>query len=241
MCANYIPVTDGDELLAFFGVQRDFRNELPAELYPTGLAPFIRLVQGGRAAEAGRFGLLPPWNREVQYGRNTYNVRNETIHLKSSFRDSWRRGLRCIVPAKAVYEERYNEDLTHERWRIENADGTPLGVAGIYSEWLEGGVPKFSFSMVTVNCDGHSFYAQFHEPGHEKRMPVFLEPHEYDAWMTCPLQEASRFFRAWPGPFKGFPEARAPRQAKEPKAPRPAALPKPAPKAPPTPPQGDLF
>lgn len=57
MCANYVPVTDRDELLASCGVQRDFAHEVPPELHPTDLAPFIRLASGGRVAEPGRFGL----------------------------------------------------------------------------------------------------------------------------------------------------------------------------------------
>lgn len=137
-----------------------------------------------------------------------YSARNETIATKASFKDRWKRGLRCVIPAEAVFEERYDEDLTHERWRIENEDGSPMGIAGIYSQWVEGGVEKFSYSMITVNCDGHPFYRQFHEPGHEKRMPVFLAPEEYDEWMSCPLAEAPRFFRMWMGALKGVPAAR---------------------------------
>ncbi len=214
MCANYIPVTRGDELLAFFDVQRDFSRELPPELYPTDLAPFIRLVNGTRAAEPGRFGLLPPWRREVKYGRNTYNARSETVASLPSFKDSWLKGLRCIIPAKAVYEPRYNDDHTNERSRLEKADRTPFGIAGIYSQWTENGEDKFSFSMLTVNCADHPFYNQFHAPGQEKRMPVFLEPDQYDAWMSCALSEAPRFLKAWLGPFQGFVEARAPKAAR---------------------------
>jgi len=238
VCANYVPVTNGDELLAFFGVQRDFSRELPPELYPTDLAPFIRLVNGTRAAEPGRFGLLPPWRREVKYGRNTYNTRSETVHALPSFKDSWKKGLRCVIPAKAVYEPRYNDDHTNERWRVERADGTPFGIAGIYSQWLESGEEKFSFSMVTVNCADHPFYNQFHEPGKEKRMPVFLEPDEYDEWMSCPLSDAPKFFRQWPGPFNGFVEPRSPKVVKADEAPKPAKPPRPT--QPPSP-QADLF
>jgi len=241
VCANYVPVTAGDELLQFFGVERDFSSELPPELYPTGMAPFIRLVNGTRAAEAGRFGLLPSWRREVSYGVNTYNSRCETIDRLPSFKDSWKKGLRCIVPAKAVYEPRYNDDDTNERWRIEKENGEPFGIAGIYSQRFENGLECFSFSMVTVNCSDHPFYRQFHAPGKEKRMPVFLEPEEYDAWMSCPLDDAARYFRQWPGPFKGSPSPKTPRVPKAAKPAPPPKQPKPSPAAKPPPAQGDLF
>lgn len=247
VCSNYVPVTAGDELLAFFGIERDFSAEAPPEAYPTTLAPFIRLVDGRRAADAGHFGLLPDWRRELRFGTHTYNARSETVHSVPSYKDSWRRGLRCVVPAKAVYEPRYEDDGSCERWRIENEDGAPFGIAAIYTARSEHGEAKFSFSMLTVNCDEHPFYRQFHAPGKEKRMPVFLDPQDYDAWMSCPVAAASRFLRPWPGPFKAVAQPRVARTAQQPQA---AATPKPpkpgkpaslapAPKPPPA--QGNLF
>ena len=246
MCSNYVPVTDADQLLAFFGVRRDFGSEAPAEVYPAQVAPFIRLVNGVRAAEPGVFGLLPPWRRELRFGTRTYNARSETVDQLPSYKESWRRGLRCVIPAEAVYEPRHEEDGTCERWRIARADGTPFGVAGVYNSWMEHGSEKFSFTMLTVNCDAHPFYRQFHAPGQEKRMPVFLDPEAYDDWMSCPLRDAPAYFRAWSGPLQGGPEPRPPRVAKPkanadappPKPPSPRRAP-PAAKSPPA--QGDLF
>lgn len=86
--------------------------------------------------------------------------------------------------------------------------------------------------MLTVNSQDHPFYSQFHAPDKEKRMPIVLEPHEYDEWMSCPVKEASSFFRQWMGPMKGAPAPRAPK----------AAAPKSeTPKEPPPPTQGGLF
>lgn len=135
-------------MLAHFGVQLDPHKQVAPELYPTDMGPFIRLVGGERIAESGRFGLLPAWRREVKFGKNTYNSRSETVHSLPSFADSWRRGLRCIVPAKALFEPRYYEDLTNERWRIEREDGTPFGIAGVYSQWMENGQEMFSYTMI---------------------------------------------------------------------------------------------
>jgi len=51
MCANYTPVTSMDRLLQYFGVVRE-RDEPPRDVFPMGLAPFIRL---GRPSEEGHF------------------------------------------------------------------------------------------------------------------------------------------------------------------------------------------
>ncbi|MBX3586718.1 MAG: hypothetical protein KF796_08730 [Ramlibacter sp.] len=53
MCSNYVPVTQSDRLLSFFGVHRDARTEPPIDVWPTGLAPFIRLrAPGGQVRPA---------------------------------------------------------------------------------------------------------------------------------------------------------------------------------------------
>jgi hypothetical protein len=95
--------------------------------------------------------------------------------------------------------------------------------------------------MVTVNCADHPFYSQFHAPGKEKRMPLFLEPDEYDGWMSCALSEAPTYFRQWAGPFVGAPAPRAPRKAKVEKPPSTPKPPKAVPPKKAPPPQGDLF
>jgi hypothetical protein len=61
MCSNYRPVTRMDRMLTFFGVER-YRDEVPADVFPTGLAPFIRRAEdgsGNKVVADGAFGLLP--------------------------------------------------------------------------------------------------------------------------------------------------------------------------------------
>ena len=71
MCSNYQPVTRRDRLLSFFEVDR-VRDEPPADVFPTGLAPFIRLAEPGSAdkvVDDGAFGLLLFFAKELAYGR----------------------------------------------------------------------------------------------------------------------------------------------------------------------------
>ena len=216
MCSNYVAVSRADRLLRFFGVERG-RDDPPLEAWPTGLAPFIRLAEPGSGhrlvAEDGVFGLLPAFATELAFGRKTYNARSETVHQLPSFRDAWRRGQRCIVPAEIIFEPNY-ESGKAVRWAIRQPGAVPMGIAGIYTRWRHpDGRELFSFAMLTVNADDHPFYRQFHRPGDEKRMPVILAPQEHDAWLACSVREAARFFRAWVGPLEAEPAplpARAP-------------------------------
>ena len=207
MCSNYQPVTRKDRLLQFFGVLRE-RDDAPVGTWPTGLAPFIRLAEEGsghrRVVQDGAFGLLPAFAKELAFGRRTYNARSETVHQLPSFRDAWRNGWRCIVPAESIYEPYYAHDgAKAERWTIFQPGAVPMGIAGIYTRWRHPeGHELFSFAMLTVNADGHPFYSRFHRPGDEKRMPILLAPQDYDAWLTCSVQEAAGFFRPWMGPLQ---------------------------------------
>jgi len=217
MCSNYEPVTRADRLLAFFGVVSE-RDEPTTTVFPTGLAPFIRLAEDGsghRRVDNGAFGLLPSFAKELAYGRRTYNARTETVATLPSFRDAWRRSQRCIVPAESIFEPSY-ETGKAVRWRLFQPGAVPMGIAGIYTRWrdTETGLELFSFAMLTVNADGHPVMQRFHRPEEETRMVVILDPKDYDEWLRCPLAEAPKFFSPWMGPLESVAAplpARAPR------------------------------
>jgi putative SOS response-associated peptidase YedK len=114
MCSNYLPVTRADRLMTFFGVEYAKEELLQREVFPLGMAPFIRLTVEGQesgkpalVAEDGMFGLLPHFAAERQYGRRTYNARSETVHKLPSFKPAWEASQRCIIPTEAVFEPNY--------------------------------------------------------------------------------------------------------------------------------------
>ncbi|MBL8301786.1 MAG: SOS response-associated peptidase [Ideonella sp.] len=239
MCANYQPVTRMDRMLTYFGVERA-RDELPQEVFPTGLAPFIRRAEdgsGNKRVDDGAFGLLPFFAKEVAYGRRTYNARSETVATLPSFRDAWKRGQRCIVPAEAIFEPNW-ETGQAVRWRISQDGEVPMAIAGLYTRWRHpDGHELFSFAMLTVNADGHPVMQRFHKPDDEKRMVVILDPAEQDRWLACTPAEAVAFFRPWMGPLRAEP---AP-LVRPPRAAAPGALPKAQPRPGAGPQTGSLF
>ncbi|MEP7058397.1 MAG: SOS response-associated peptidase family protein [Caldimonas sp.] len=215
MCSNYRPVTRLDRLLAFFGVERA-RDDPPQDIFPLGLAPFIRSLRDGRAdgdriVEDGIFGLLPHFATEVAYGRKTYNARSETVAVLASFRQAWRAGQRCIVPAECFFEANWDSGKA-VRWRIGQPGDVPLGIAGIYASWRHpDGREMSTFAMLTVNADEHPVMRRFQRPGDEKRMVVILHPDDYDAWLRCPVADAPKLFRLWDGALDTSPEPLPPR------------------------------
>ena len=216
MCSNYRPVTQSDRLLKFFGVVRE-KDELPVDVWPTGLAPMIRLAEAGsgnKVIEDGLFGLLPHFARELAAGRRTYNARTETVVTLPSYRTSWARGMRCIIPAECIYEPNW-ETGKAVRWRISQPFETPMGIAGIYWPWkTQDGRKLFTFTMLTVNADGHPVMKRFHRPEDEKRMVVILKPEDYDAWLTCSVEQAPNYFRQWMEPLEAVAAPLPPRAPK---------------------------
>lgn len=201
MCADYRPSTRV-ELQQFFGVAAP-DSDYKAEAFPGYMAPMIRLpradaVHGDRACALGMFGMVPHW-ANTKLARQTYNARTETVATKPSFRNAYKHRQFCIIPVSSFYEPSY-ESGKAIRFEIADADEAPLGIAGIWEYKQDGdnGLPLLSFSMLTVNADGHPLMQRFHKPDDEKRMPVILTSDQYDEWLHCPVDEAPHFFARYP-------------------------------------------
>ncbi len=193
MCANYKPVTTQDRLVQYFGVSRP-ADTTPPEVYPGGLAPFIvrphDRVELARDARLGLFGLLPVWAKDMAFGRRTYNARSETVAQKPAFREAWRHARRCIVPVEVVFEPNW-ETGRAVRYAISRRDGRPMGIAGLWGWWRDGkGQEWLSFTMLTINAEGHAVFARMHRPDDEKRMVAMLDEADYDTWLEAPDDRA---------------------------------------------------
>ncbi len=98
------------------------------------------------------------------------------------------------------------------RWAIYQPGAAPMGIAGIWSSWKDAHDKwHYSFAMLTINADGHPVFQRMHRPGEEKRMVVILHPDDYGRWLSCPVEEAARFFKRWPGPLEAEPAPLSPR------------------------------
>lgn len=190
MCAHYETVSQPERL------KRAFRVEMPegaqADVWPGYTGLFIRRPRDAirdegqapwREAMVGTFGLIAHWAKDPSVSRRTYNARSETVATKPSYRDAWRLGRRCIIPAEAFYEPDWRCGRAVPT-RIARTDGQPMGIAGIWTGWRapDGAIIR-SMSMLTVNADDHPLMRNFHRPDDEKRMVVILDDADYDAWL----------------------------------------------------------
>jgi putative SOS response-associated peptidase YedK len=95
------------------------------------------------------------------------------------------------------------------RWRIKRADTEPVAVASIWERVIdkETGEILFSFSMLTINADGHEVMKHFHKPNDEKRSIVVLNESQYLPWLNADQKEAKEMLQLSPDGFLASEEA----------------------------------
>jgi putative SOS response-associated peptidase YedK len=177
------------------------------DLWPGYRGPFIRRLhdhdepgveEKGIEALAGVFGLLPFWSKDEKLAKSTYNCRSETASTKPSFRDAWKRGQHCIIPAASIYEPDWRTGKAIPT-RIAREDGEDLGIAGLWERWKNpAGETVHSYTMLTMNADGHDLMRNYHRPTDEKRMVVILPRGLYDDWLDATAERSMEFMRQFP-------------------------------------------
>jgi len=204
MCSNFQPIrihhTDW--------VKQHFGCDLPnshwrEEAYPTYPAPFIYLDNGKPRCELAQFGLVPHWAADKKkFGLHTYNARSETVHEKPSYRSAWKERRFGLVLVESFYEPNW-ESGKAVRWRIKRSDSQPAALASIWERFVdrETGEIIFSFSMLTINADGHEVMKHFHKPEDEKRSVVVLNESEYQPWLNANHEQARAMLDMAPGGF----------------------------------------
>jgi putative SOS response-associated peptidase YedK len=53
-----------------------------------------------------------------------------------------------------------------------------------WTDWATGEIVE-SFSMLTINADGHLVMGRFHRPGDERRSLVVVPPHAWHRWLNA--------------------------------------------------------
>lgn len=215
MCARYDPVTSPERFQQVFGTRLPAhpvaQPSKPTEVFPGSWAPIIRATSSGLArgvingqdpkepdheATWAMFGLIPSWAKDIKICRSTYNARSETVAEKPSFRGAWAKHQHCLVPAEAITEPDYGSGKAVST-RIACADGLPMGIAGLWSEWTNSDRQLItSFTMLTINADEHAVLNRFHKPDDEKRMVVILPRGIWKDWLLAHPQRMTPANRA---------------------------------------------
>ena len=211
MCTNYTP-TRSERLRALAGLPaiEPRASDWPPETWPGYPAPILaRGPDPGAPARLGvaRFGLVPRWARDradaTTRSRHTLNARSETVAERPSFRAPWRERHFALVPMDDFFEPCWQDPSrpgVAVRWRVAPRDGQPLTAAALWERWTDPatGAIEISFSLLTVNADGHAIMDRLHRPEEEKRMPVIVPPEHRLAWLQATPDQARALLRPYP-------------------------------------------
>jgi putative SOS response-associated peptidase YedK len=174
---------------------------------PLGEGPFIRARNGEPELVVGTWALVGDNDKKpINRPRMTNCARWEGIAQKPTYKGSWLRGQRCLIPAERFDYPTW-ESGKNEWWTFRRADGQPWHLAGIWNTWTS---PKTgevfeSYSMLTQNCDTHLLLSRFHKPeptlapdAQDKRTVVPLEMGDFRTWLNGTNEEAARLVRLPP-------------------------------------------
>jgi putative SOS response-associated peptidase YedK len=176
MCSRFYLIASPAELKRKFGL--DDRPE-PVRRYniaPTQLVPIVVAAGKARRLKMARWGLVPPWSRNLSLARRMINAPVEEIEEKPAFRAPLN-SQRCLVPASGYYEWRIR-DASRPPYRIALRAGTLFAFAGLWERWShEVGEPVETFTIITTRSN--KLLSEVHN-----RMAAIIAPAEYQRWLT---------------------------------------------------------
>ncbi|MEE2720178.1 MAG: SOS response-associated peptidase [Pseudomonadota bacterium] len=188
MCGRYSLTVTPDELYRLFGIDDKLNLQPRFNVAPTQAAPVVRKTGGKKNMDMLRWGLIPPWSKDVSIASKLINARGETVAEKPSFRSAYE-SRRCLVPVDGFYEWR-TEGGKKQPFRIGFREGKPFAFAGLWESWTvpEGlkdtGDTVETFTIVTTNANPKLV------PIHH-RMPVIVDPTDYELWLEGGSDEAN--------------------------------------------------
>lgn len=178
-----------------------------AEVFPQRPGAFIRAARDSaepaRELVIGQWGLVPWFAKSPKLAYSTCNARSEEMANKATFKDSWRHGRRCIIPASSFDEPNW-ESGRNVWWRFRRVDGEPWGLAGLWNTWVDraSGEMVESYTMLTVNADHHPLMRRMHKPdpklppdAQDKRSVIPVAFEDVDLWLHGRTEDVRSLLR----------------------------------------------
>ncbi|PKR88782.1 DUF159 family protein [Pleomorphomonas diazotrophica] len=134
-------------------------------------------LDGTRHAHLVRWGLIPSWTKDAKTQSLLFNARSETAADKPSFRNAMRHR-RCLVPASGFYEWR-RMGTAKMPYYIRPRDGSTMAFAGLSETWLGPDGSEIDTGAILTTA-ANRLMSVLHD-----RMPVILDPRDWDEWLDC--------------------------------------------------------
>lgn len=169
----------------FNGKDSDF---FPSRKALNSLAPIVINHNDEIKLLPARWDLIPKWWSQPLEEKNytSYNARIETLSEKDTYKDAWKNGQRCLIPATGFYEWQNKKQMSDTRsplkFEIQKSDYPLFAFAGIWS--LFNSIDNenlYTFTIITTEADEQMLTIPHH------RMPVIINTESELTWLDHKL------------------------------------------------------
>ena len=159
--------------------------------------PIVRLEDDKRLVlRSAIWPLIPAWSKgEVPKKYSMANARSENMRELVSYRNAWRYGRRCLIPATGFYEwQIVSQQRTKQPWHIQHKEQEIMSFAGLWERGkTEDGTEYESCTIVTA--EANALMATIHNSN--RRMPVIIDPELRDQWLCSDLESAYQMTKSY--------------------------------------------
>ena len=178
MCGRFTLRARLNDILAQFAAEAVGFEDYPLlerfNIPPTADIPVLRSVAGRRQLSSMRWGLLPPWTKDLKSAPKLNNARAETVAELPSFRSAFK-SRRCIIPVSGFYE--WQDDTKPKQpFYFHSTEDKMLAFAGLWETWRKDELTIDSCTIVTTEANGVM------SPVHT-RMPVIFGVNDIEQWL----------------------------------------------------------
>lgn len=173
-------------------------------IWPKYPAPVVRLAEdGARELVNMRWGFMTPKVSE-KTGKPLKpeawnNARDDKLMKNGMWKSRFRGGGRCLIPGSAFREAKGHRPATDVWFALASdadEDRPPFAFAGLWragQPGIEGEEGKWlTHTMITTTPN------ELVKPVHPTRMPVILDPADYETWLTGSDTEALALLKPFP-------------------------------------------
>jgi putative SOS response-associated peptidase YedK len=194
MCGRFVITSPPEALRQFFGYFEQPNFPPRFNVAPTQPIPVV-IGHEGRHFRLMRWGLWPVWVKDPRKFTLLINARAETVKEKPAFKNAIRRR-RCLIPADGYYEWQ-SVGGGKRPYFIHRRDGAPIGFAGVAETWIGPNGEEVD-TVAIVTAPASADLAALHP-----RVPVAINPRDFEFWLDCRSDEADSVTLLMRGPEVG--------------------------------------
>lgn len=172
MCGRYAIHSSQKEIEEYFKLSRAEAFIKRYNVAPSSKVPVIRLEDDELELVNCHWGLIPHWARDTRL--QPINARAETITDKPFFKSIFKKR-RCLIPVNGFYEWQA-ADGKKQPYYCRLKDSELFAFAGLWDRWEQD--DKIIESCTIITTEANISMNPIHH-----RMPVILDPVDYDDWL----------------------------------------------------------